>query len=388
MRILQIGDYPENENVIKGGIQSSLYGLVNELVKKNHYLSVISLPNRNCLNDCTVHRDNLNIYYFSNKRKYNVLGVYRFFHITRRIKASKPDICHLHGTDLMVFLIYIYCRLKGIPSIVTVHGLAYIEKRNAYRKRKSVKTFLMYVSQSFFEFMILNILDKTIVDTRYVATSIISLKKKGALFHLPEIYIIPQGINEQFFQLPDEAKPLKILSVGSIGERKGHLFLIKAIEKIISDFPGIKLNIIGRISNPQYYEMLNDYVSNNNLKENIKIHKSIAFDDLKPYYITSNLFALHSEEESQGIVFCEAMACGKPIVATNSGGIPDVVSDGKGGFLSSFADTFKFSENIKKILVNEELRKQFSLYNKTHALQYSWPVVTEQIIDVYKKMIA
>src|SRR5436853_400209 len=115
MRIVQIGNYPQDENRIRGGIQSSLFGLVNELQKKSNYVYAIALPNRSNKKDYSEERNNLKVSYFSNKAGYNVLGITRFFSITSKIKNFKPDVCHIHGGDLLVLLIYIYCRIKKIP---------------------------------------------------------------------------------------------------------------------------------------------------------------------------------------------------------------------------------------------------------------------------------
>jgi len=386
MRIVQIGHYPEDENIIKGGTQSSIFGLVTELVRKNHEVSVISLPDRGCKNDYHKNKDGLRIKYFANKAPFNILSALRFPAVTKEIKALKPEMCHLHGADLLVFLIYIYCRIKKISVLVTVHGLAYIEKKNDFHKHRTIKNFLKYLLQSLFEVFLLNLLNHVIVDTDYVADSFKRLKKKGILLNLPVIHIIPQGINERFYTLPDNYDRNKILSVGSMSERKGHLYLIKSLETIIRDFPGIKLDIIGNKSDRAYYKMLNEYISANSLNKNIEIHTGLIFEELLTYYMNCYLFVLHSEEESQGIVFCEAMACGKPVVATKAGGIPDVIIEGKGGCLSSYADITTFSTNIKKILSDGEVRREYGSFNRTHSKQYSWSTVTNQLVDIYQDM--
>jgi len=387
MKIVQIGEYPENEKLIKGGVQSSVHGLVKELIHKKHSVRVISLPNINVLKDNFVRKDRLEIFYFTNTYRYNFLSFLRIAGLLKIIKDYRPDVCHFHGTSLVVLLMYLFVKLARIKSLITVHGLAHKEKNLLFHKNKTVKNLMKFVQQSFIELLILTVAKTIIVDTQYVADVCRSLHNKSLIFGNLECIVIPQGINDEYFSLPDEYEKLELLSVGSLNSRKGHLFLIKAVEKIIIDFPGIELNIVGIITDNNYYNKINKYVIDNNLNKNIKFYTDIDNEKLKTFFRKSNIFVLHSEEESQGIVFCEAMACGKPIVATHVGGVPYVVKNGENGFLSAYSDTKKFSENIKTIIRDEVLRNKFSKKNREVAKQYSWSLITSKILDLYYKIV-
>jgi glycosyltransferase involved in cell wall biosynthesis len=69
---------------------------------------------------------------------------------------------------------------------------------------------------------------------------------------------------------------------------------------------------------------------------------------------------LPSEKESFGLVALEAMACGVPVVATNAGGLPEVVEDGKSGFLCEIGDVEKMAERTLMLLRDDALYQQFS----------------------------
>lgn len=84
--------------------------------------------------------------------------------------------------------------------------------------------------------------------------------------------------------------------------------------------------------------------------DRITILPDADYDVLLGLYSKATLFALHSEEESQGIVFAEAMAAGLPIVATNSGGIPYVVHDDDNGILCKYGDVDSFACNMDSLL--------------------------------------
>src|SRR5690606_21454880 len=72
-----------------------------------------------------------------------------------------------------------------------------------------------------------------------------------------------------------------------------------------------------------------------------------------------DLFVLPSETESFGMAMLEAMACGIPVVSSNSGGIPEVNRDGFSGYLSNVGDVEHMAENAIKILENPQTHKQF-----------------------------
>ena len=103
-------------------------------------------------------------------------------------------------------------------------------------------------------------------------------------------------------------------------------------------------------------------------------------------YEKGQIFALHSQEESQGIVFAEAMAVGLPVVATNVGGVPYVVKNNECGLLSDYSDVEDFAKNLISMLSDKDLYSRISQYNKTEAINYKWSTISDKIIDLYKKL--
>lgn len=383
MRIVQIGLYPENDFIIKGGIESSVYGLTQELIKENQ-VWVIVPPGKNIHKDEVRYSQNLKVYFFSSL---NSSLLSRFLKVKRIINEFKPDICHLHTTTPLNLFILIYLKICTIPSLTTIHGLSFIEYKNLYLKTRTIKNLLKFLIYSICEFITIDLEKNIIVDTEYVNNKIKELRRKKKIFRLPSIFVIPQGVNKDFYTIPDLNEKDNILSVGTIYPRKGHYYSIKAVEKLIPEFPDIKFTIIGTVADAEYSKTINQYIYSHKLTANIIILNDVTFENLKEYYSFCSLFILHSQEESQGIVLAEALACGKPIVATSVGGIPDLIEEGICGHLTDYQDVDTFSDKIKSILSNNDLRTKFSENARIKGAKYSWLNISMSIISLYKNLI-
>ena len=99
------------------------------------------------------------------------------------------------------------------------------------------------------------------------------------------------------------------------------------------------------------------------------------------------MFVLHSEEESQGIVFAEAMATGMPIVATRAGGIPFVVAHGKNGLLSGYGDVKTFAENIGRLMKDQTQWQAMSDASRILAQNYHWTAISASVMRLYQSVV-
>ena len=386
MNIVQIGSFPMDSSRIQGGVESSVYGLSSALIKK-HTLCVVDVPRFDLFTDKVETIDEIKVFRFSNKGKSNTSALLRLKTIIATIRNQKPDICHIHTTSLFSLCVLVTLKLYKIPVIATVHGLAHIEKQNIWHKNRKVKNLIKYLTQSFTEFIFISISRVLIVDTTYVKEAIELYRKQHKILHLPVCKVIPQGINDVFFNLKDSPQTNQLLSVGSINKRKGHLFLIESMQKIKEYAPDFKLTIAGALSDQAYCQEMLSALKKYNLSENINIEVNAAFENILKMYQRAEVFVLHSEEESQGIVFCEAMAAGKPIVATTVGGIPWVVQNKVNGLLSGFGDIDTFAINIIKLMDDKKQRLKMAQANLIKAQEYNWEIIGDNIINLYKSII-
>lgn len=379
MIIVQVGPYPISADCIKGGVESSVYGLVQELAK-NHTVDVFDVPRFN-EKDRVERYGNLTIHRYANPGTHNKDAVLRLNEMVRDIVALGPEVCHVHGTGACAKHIYFALLQHGIKMMLTVHGIAREEKKQALKRKPSLKALYQYVIQSRDERELLEAAPRIIVDTAYVEEKL----KAYGLKHVPEVYVIPQGIDETFYGIQCNPKSDIILSVGGIGARKGHLYTMEMYNLLREKGIEAKLHIVGALTDRTYYELLKQRITESAYKEDISLEVNLPREELLKAYAEAKLFVLHSREESQGIVFAEAMATGLPVVATKIGGIPFVVEDGKSGLLCQYGDVEKMTEMAEQLMSDETKWKEYSKEAKEIAKGYSWKDIANRIERLYNK---
>ena len=195
-----------------------------------------------------------------------------------------------------------------------------------------------------------------------------------------KISVIRNGVDLELFTPPVNRQALReelgltgnvILSVGRLVKLKGHDLVIRAM----SEIPDTTLLIAGE--GPEK-ESLNDLIRANGLQSRIKLLGSVNQHQLVKYYGAADLLVLASENEGWANVLLEAMACGTPVVAANTGGTPEVVSSADAGLLVN-RDVESLREGFEKLLAIQPDRSLVRRY----AEGYSWDTVAENLMDVY-----
>lgn len=380
MNIIQIGPYPLSEAMSRGGVEASVYGLSQELAKTKE-VCVMDMP-RMDVTDCCETKNGYKVYRFKNPGNHVVDSVNRIPDIIKTIQEIGCNLCHIHGTSVFSWKMYRELERIGMPVVVTVHGLVGVEKQNALRRDFKMKTLYQYLTQSYAERRLIKNAPYLIVDTQYVAEE---LKKYDGSNH--KMTVIPQGIDDIFYILSCSETSTEILSVGTFSARKGHLFLIKAFEELLKRGAAAHLTICGTVAEKSYYQELQDYLKNSPFKEQICLKCDISKEELYKMYQEAHLFALHSQEESQGIALVEAMATGLPVVSTRVGGIPYVIKDKETGLLSEYGDIASFVNCLESLMTDKEIWKTMSEKCRQESTKYVWKHIADDVESVYQKVM-
>jgi phosphatidyl-myo-inositol alpha-mannosyltransferase len=298
--------------------------------------------------------------------------------LTDRVKQvledEKFDIIHLHE-PLAPTLCVTVLRLSRTVNIGTFHAS---ESRPSYRWTKPI--FMSGLYKKWFRRL----------------NGRIAVSKPAMDFinkYFPSSYeIIPNGIEMERYNPAVPPLPqfkdgkINILFVGRLEKRKGLEYLLKAYRLVKPDHPECRLIVVGpgtRLRG-KYLKM----VSEANLEDVVFVGGVDEYEKTR-YYNTADIFcAPATGHESFGIVLLEAMATGKPVVASNIPGYASVISDGVEGLLVPPKQEVPLAQAISRIIRNRELGLDMGKRGMTKADKYSWEKVSVRVMDYYKKILS
>ncbi len=203
--------------------------------------------------------------------------------------------------------------------------------------------------------------------------------------------VIPNGVSLERFN--PSVKPfeeyrdgkINIVFVGRMEKRKGLHYLLGAYNKLKKENDNIRLIVVG--SGKTLRKAYETYVRKENLQDVVFIGE-VAFNDLPRWYQTADIFCSPATgEESFGMVLLEAMALGKPIVASANEGYSTVVTNGKEGILVTPKSVDELEAALKKLIDDGDLRQQMGQAGLETVKQYDWPVVAQRILAYYDECI-
>jgi phosphatidylinositol alpha-1,6-mannosyltransferase len=146
-----------------------------------------------------------------------------------------------------------------------------------------------------------------------------------------------------------------VLTVGrwrSDERYKGVDTLITALPRLLPRWPEVQLVAVGDGDDRQWLE---DLAEETGVGRHVHFLSGLSYAELAACYGHSEIFALPSRGEGFGLVYLEAMACGKPVIGGAHGGAPEVIDDGRTGYLVPHGDAIQLATAIETLLVNPEV---------------------------------
>lgn len=306
----------------------------------------------------------------SNILIYPITFLIDLIRLQRLIKNINPDIIHYQGTHPLYSLGAI---LQNNSSLITVHGLMAVEMN--YHKKNILMKFLIKKMEKYSLSKIRNII--------VVAPEIEIIVKKMTNSH---VFMIPNGVNLRPIMEINNSKINKkqVMFIGNFIKRKGIDVLIKAFSFLKEENYPVSLLIAGSGEEEQELKKM---VKNLGITKDVEFLGFLKGDEKYCFLKSADIIVLPSYWESLPITVLEGMACKKPIIASNVGGIPYIVKDNINGFLVKPGNAHELADKLKILLENEKLREEMGKASLKMVENFEWNKIAEKTSNVYKEIL-
>ena len=211
-------------------------------------------------------------------------------------------------------------------------------------------------------------------------------RQYASRFFPGEYSIIPNGIDVGYFSADTEPIPeledgkLNILFVGRMEKRKGLRYLLEAYSRVKWDFPDVRLVVVG----PGNLDKDCHRVLGERNLQDVVFAGGVPYRDLPRYYKSAHICcAPATGRESFGIVLLEAMAAGKPVLASRIEGYSGLVRHGEQGLMVPPKDSAALADALALLIRTPGLRSQMGARGRQTVEQYRWEKVAGQVMEYY-----
>lgn len=419
MKILWLTNVPLPEASLLMKESSTPFGgwLVNasaDLADKTDVELTILFPNENVKKYISFKGKKINYIAFPSINIANNYSIKNNTDLLKILDEVKPDIVHIFGTEYVHSLAMVnVCNCRCVKFVVSIQGLvsicamhymanipARVQSRYSFRdliKRENLKKRQeKFAKRGLFEIETIkksrHIIGRTTWDK--ACTSQINPQAK--------YYFCNETLREEFYNHVwsfEHCDKYSIFTSQAAYPIKGVHYLLEAMPLILKKYPNTKLYIAGhnptksdtlidRFKRTSYGFYIEELIRKNELRENVIFTGLLDEQKMCERYLKSNIFVCPSSIENSPNSLGEAMILGVPCIASNVGGIPDMLKHKEEGFVYQADAPYMLAYYICEIFKNRELAISFSEKARKHALQtHDKEKNTKQLTDIYNKII-
>ena len=273
-------------------------------------------------------------------------SVAAYFALREIIRERKPDIVHIHSRRGADFWGVIAAKRAGVKLVIT-RRVDNPEARWLARFRYGPASRVVGISQKICD----------VLESEGVPREKLVCIRDGVDISTYAPHKGREYIAAQFGIAPDES--VIVMAAQFIG-RKGHATLIEAIPSILAKHPRARFLLLGQ--GPLWEE-----IRTRALAFGDRVLMPGFRDDVARILPECDILVHPAEMEGMGVVILQAAACGVPIVTTTAGGIPEVVVEGRSGFLIEPKNAVALADRVDRLVSNAELRKAMSQFARQYA---------------------
>jgi glycosyltransferase involved in cell wall biosynthesis len=378
VRVAMLGPYPADPARLWGGVQAAYLYLVRGLQQvpgvELHVLTLRAAgqPGPDARQDGA-----LRVHYLPMYPRLERARNYRNFQaaVNRKLEEIQPDVVHVQDVAADA---YVALR-SGYPTVMTVHGIRREDRKHI---RSWTQRLRNYFDTAFIEQYTLRRTRHLIAINRYVTETYQSLLPVDGA-----VYYIPNAVDAQFFSLPGGEHEHTVLYAGRVTPLKRVMDLVQAFALVVARVPTAQLRIAGEMtSDRDYAAAVRAWVRQANLEQNIHLLGPLPEQAIQHEYAACRLLALASAQESAPMVIAQAMAAGKPVVATRVGGVPEMLGeDCSRGLLVRPGSISEMADAIVRLLQDPRLRAAMGESGRAFARENYHPLsVARRTAEVYR----
>lgn len=230
--------------------------------------------------------------------------------------------------------------------------------------------------------------ERLVHETKMPHSSLVasSFTKRSLIMHgtkANSVRVVPYGIDLEKFRPDltlrrDTSKPLRLLFVGRINQRKGIKYLLQALA-LLPEAP-IELTVCGRV--------LDGLELFEHEAHRVTVRPSVSSEELVKAYQSADLFVLPSIGEGFGQVLLEALACGLPVLSTTNTAAPDLIHNGVEGFIVDPRSPEQIAERLAWSLTHRDVLLAMRLAARSCAETFPWSRFHEGIVLSVRDVMA
>lgn len=305
-----------------------------------------------------------------------------FLYVLKTILKSDFQAIHIHGyghcfIDYCAFV----CRIFSRPYVLTLHGFPYAPRVGGFLTRVLYRLHFLAVG-------------RVIISMANCVTAVSSevLEEAMALgVDREHLRIVPNGLDIREYYEIEGSSPVRekygisssdwlIVAIGSLHERKGFQYLIRSIP-LIRNNDRIKVLLIG--ANGGYADELARIANILNLKDKVIFTGYLDQRSKLAVIAQADIFLIPSIAEPYGLVALEAMAMKKPIIATNTGGLREILQNGKTALMIEPKSSESIAVAIMQLLENDTLRENLSINARAELANHGWDEIVDKYLAIY-----
>lgn len=358
-----------------GGGEQVFLNIARNIDREQYNPSVILLK-KGWLYD-QLSQDDIKITIISSQRSWDLSFLYR---LIKSCRQQKIDVIHSHFTGANL-----YASLAGsilrIPVVVTFHNELILPWWScSYSKFK--------------HFLIRNFASRIVMVAEFMKKDYVNIAKyppnklltiyNGIDLDRDKVDIDSTALRKELGLRDDD---LLVGHVANLRPPKGHEYLIRAAKLICEILPNVKFLLVGEDNRENLKGDIEKQIYDLNLNENVKLLGYRA--DVPELLRLIDVFVLPSISEGHPLSVIEAMAASRPIVATNVGGLPEIVEDGLNGYLVKSENPSALAEKILVLLKNKNLREQMGkMGRKTVEENFSIKTMIDNYQNLYRELLS